>query len=151
MTFFNNESIRRIVKANLNLETLAQHLSKRHSYAQNHLDTQASNEKTKDDILRRMQRETIEEVAQVQIEEYDRRNKVALLNDDFVRQAGRRWRQALKSQLGGQGLWRGEPSRLVMSWHKLTDGTRPLMQECFGPSRFQYFENQDELEKKIFY
>ena len=33
---------------------------------------------------------------------------------------------------------------------KLGDGTRPLMKDCYGPKKFEYFENMPDLEKKIF-
>jgi len=95
-----------------------------------------------------MSRETIEEVLTVQSEEYDRRNKVALGNEVYQREQAKAWKRVLKGQL--ETMWRGVPTRQRLSWHRLADGTRPVMEECFGPSRFQYFEAQNALEGKIF-
>ena len=47
-------------------------------------------------------------------------------------------------------MWKADPSRLKMTWNKLNDGKRPVMQDCYGPSKFEYFENQQVLEDKIF-
>lgn len=145
ITFFYNDTIQRVIREHLQVQTGE---SKRLNYALHQVETQSSNERAKDDILRRMSRETIEEVLTVQSEEYDRRNKVALGNEVYQREQAKAWKRVLKGQL--ETMWRGVPTRQRLSWHRLADGTRPVMEECFGPSRFQFFEGQYALEGKIF-
>lgn len=47
-------------------------------------------------------------------------------------------------------MWKCDPTGLKMTWHTYNDGTRAIMKDCFGPSKFQYFQNMPELENKIF-
>jgi hypothetical protein len=47
-------------------------------------------------------------------------------------------------------MWKCDPTRMKLDSLKLGDGTRPLMKDCYGPKKFEYFENMPELEKKIF-
>jgi len=47
-------------------------------------------------------------------------------------------------------MWKSSPSRLKMTWTRLADGTRPVMRECYGPERFEFYEKNKELEVKIF-
>lgn len=75
---------------------------------------------------------------------------MALLNDNFVRIQGHLWKAAKKNQIGASGMWKCDPTRLKLSWNKLNDGTRAVMKDCYGPSKFEYFENAHELEKKVF-
>jgi hypothetical protein len=37
-----------------------------------------------------------------------------------------------------------------MSQFKVADGTRCIMEDCYGLNRFDYLTNNPELEKKIF-
>ena len=60
------------------------------------------------------------------------------------------WKRVKKLQIGGSGMWKADPTRLKLTWHNLGDGTRPVMQECYGPKKFDFFDNMPELEKKIF-
>jgi hypothetical protein len=64
---------------------------RRLQYAANYLETLQSNEKTKIDIVGRMTTENIEVIQQIIYEEDRRKNEIALLNDNFVRQAGHQW------------------------------------------------------------
>ena len=150
VTFFYNETIRKVVKRHLNHELLNACLVKRRNYASHFLETQMSNDKAKEDILRRMQIDTIEVIGMLSEEEFERKNRVALLNDDFIRRARMGWRSAKRQQIGGKGLWKCDPTRLKMAWHRLADGTRPVMQDCYGPSKFEYYHNTPALEQKIF-
>ena len=60
------------------------------------------------------------------------------------------WKRVKKNQIGGNGMWKCDPTRLKLAWHNLSDGTRPVMKECHGPKKFEFFENMPDLEKKIF-
>jgi hypothetical protein len=120
------------------------------SYAQNYLETLTSNEKTKQDILQRMQTDTHEIISSLSAEEYERKNKVALINDNFVRCQGHSWRKAKMAEIAsGKGMWAAEATRMKMTQYMVRDGTRCLMAECYGPRRFEFYNNL-ELEKKIF-
>jgi hypothetical protein len=70
--------------------------------------------------------------------------------ENFIRTQGHMWRGVKRLQIGGSGAWKCDPSRLKLSHIKLGDGTRPIMKECYGPKKFEFFENTPELEKKIF-
>ena len=50
------------------------------------MDTQISNDKTKDDILKRMQCDTVEVIGLISEEEFERKNRVALMNENFLRE-----------------------------------------------------------------
>lgn len=55
VVFFKSDLIRRIVKSNfVNLELISSYMNRRNAYAQHYIETQNNNEKTKEDILRRM-------------------------------------------------------------------------------------------------
>ena len=61
------------------------YVTKRLNYAVHHLETQSSNEKAKDDILKRMEMDRMEVIRTISEEEFDRKNRVALMNDNFNR------------------------------------------------------------------
>lgn len=65
-----------------------------------------SNDKTKDDILRRMQCDTVDVIGLISEEEFERKNKVALMNDNFIREQGYFWSKAKKLLFGPKGVWR---------------------------------------------
>lgn len=43
-------------------------------------------------------------------------------------------------------MWKCEPTRLKMTWYRLNDGTRAIMEDCYGPSKFEYFKSVPGLE-----
>jgi len=86
----------------------------------------------------------------ISAEEYERKHHVSIVIENFIRTQGHAWRGAKRHQIGGSGVWKCDPSRLKLADYKLNDGTRPLMKECYGPKKFEYFENIPDLEKKIF-
>jgi hypothetical protein len=49
------------------------------------METQESNERTKQDIMQRVHSETHEIIGEMSAEEYERRNLVALVIDNYVR------------------------------------------------------------------
>ncbi len=97
-----------------------------------------------------MQSETHEIIGELSTEEYERRNCVALLNDNYVRGQAHEWATAKVLEIGGGGMWQSEARRRRMSSFKVGDGTRCIMEECYGINRFDYFVNNPELERKIF-
>ena len=91
VTFFKNNLIKEIVRQNFNWRVLQLYAQKRRAYALNFIETQKSNEETKHDILQRMQSETHEIIGELSAEEYERRNQVALINDNFIRNQANEW------------------------------------------------------------
>jgi hypothetical protein len=67
---------------------------------------QLSNEKTKDDILRRMQCDTVEVIGSISETEFERKNKVALMNDNFSREQAHSWKVSQKSLFANRGVWK---------------------------------------------
>ena len=61
-------------------------VSKRYTYALHYIETLSSIDKTKDEILKRMQQDTIEVIGTLSSEEFERKNKVALMNENFMRE-----------------------------------------------------------------
>jgi hypothetical protein len=149
VTFFKNPQVREIVRRQRggNRRGLQVYSGKRQGYAQNIMDTQESNERTKQDILQRVHSETHEIIGEMSAEEYERRNHVALLNDNFVRGQGHEWVRAKRLEIGHGGMWECEALRKKMSSFKVSsDGTRCIMKECYGINRFDYFNNNPEFE-----
>lgn len=97
-----------------------------------------------------MQYDTIDIIGSLSEEEFERKNRVSLLNDNFIREQGISWKHLKKQQIGGRGMWKCEPTRQKITWYRLSDGTRAIMEDAFGPSRFEYFHDMPDLEKKIF-
>ncbi len=97
-----------------------------------------------------MEIETITVISTISAEEYERKNYVSIMIDNFNRNQGHMWRKAKRHEIGGSGMWKCDPTRLKLSLHKLADGVRPVMIDCYGPKKLEYFENMPELEKKIF-
>jgi len=95
------------------------------------METQKSNEETKHDILQRMQSETHEIIGELSAEEYERR-------------------KYKRAEISNGCMWYIDPLRKRMSQFKVADGTRCIMEDCYGLNRFDYFTNNPELEKKIF-
>lgn len=113
----------------------------------NIMETQESNERTKQDILARVHSETHEIIGEMSAEEYERRNQVTLINDNYVRCQGYEWVRAKRSEIGNGGVWQCQAIRKKMSSFKVgSDGTRCIMKGCYGINRFDYFSNNPEFE-----
>ena len=63
-------------------------------------------EKAKDEILKRIQEETLDTIGSLSEQEFERKNKDALLIDNFIRERYEEQRAHLKHMIGAKGLWR---------------------------------------------
>ena len=106
VTFFYSEVIKKVVRKQLSPQDIQAYIQKRKSFAQHYMDTQISNDKTKDDILKRMQCDTVEVIGLISEEEFERKNRVALMNENFIREQGHHWKGAKKDIFGCRGAWR---------------------------------------------
>ena len=86
VTFFYSDRIKKIVRKQLNLEILEAYLHKRKSYANHAIEMHQRSEKAKDDILKRMQGDILEVISHLSEIEFERKNKIALLNENFLRE-----------------------------------------------------------------
>ena len=86
VTFFYNETIKAILKKQINYKTIEQHILKRKSYALHAIEMQGRIDKTKDEILKRMQSDTLDVISLLSEFEFERKNKVALLNENVSRE-----------------------------------------------------------------
>ena len=82
-----------------------------------------------------MQQDTIEIIGMLSSEEFERKNKVALLNDNFIREQAYNWRKVKGQLLGNHGMWRMNLSSsdgyLVSCFDKNSEGVRPYLKERF--------------------
>jgi len=60
--------------------------SRRRAYALRVVETISKNEKAKDEILKRIQEETLDTIGSLSEHEFERKNKDALLIDNFIRE-----------------------------------------------------------------
>ena len=70
------------------------------------LESINKNDKAKDEILKRIQEETLETIGSLSEQEFERKNKDALLIDNFIRDRLSEKRVHLKQVLGAKGTWR---------------------------------------------
>ena len=66
----------------------------------------SKNDKAQDEILKRMQEETLDTIGSLTELEFERKNKNALLIDNFLRERYSEKRAHLKQVLGPKGTWR---------------------------------------------
>ena len=96
-----------------------------------------------------MQDDTIEVIGHLSEEEFERKNKVALLNENFIREQAHSLTSVRKVLMQGCGVWRDEKKYLSMGGYKTGDGVKAVMQEKQS-NGFLYYEGMTELEKKVF-
>ena len=106
MAFFHNKVISTIKRKQLNLRTLEQFEARRRAYSVQVLESINKNEKAKDEILKRIQEETLETIGSLSEQEFERKNKDALMVDNFIRERYCEKRGHLKQVLGAKGTWR---------------------------------------------
>ena len=106
MAFFHNKIISAIKKRQLTPRTLEQFEARRRAYAVQVLETMSKDEKAKDEILKRIQEETLDTIGSLSEQEFERKNKDALLIDNFIRERYEEQRAHLKQMIGAKGLWR---------------------------------------------
>jgi hypothetical protein len=138
------------VKGHLNAQQLQALRKRREEYAYHYNATQMSNERTKEDIFIKMEVEANNVMSNISGEEYERKNQVAIVIENFIRNQGHAWKATKGAQISGTGMWKCDPTRMKLDSLRLGDGTRPVMKDCYGPKKFEFFENMPELEKKIF-
>ncbi len=126
----------------LTLSLIRGYLGRRSGWTQHYLDTWQSNEKAKEDIMRRLQCETAETVGEANAEEFDRRRTVGLVCDNYIRLAGWMWRRA-KGSLTSKGVWAVEGVRM-----RLGEGSIVMKER--RENRFEYFVGEEALERKVF-
>ena len=86
VVFFHNVIIQNIKLKQLNLRTLEQFEQRRKKYALRVVETINNNEKAKDEILKRIQEETLDAIGSLSELEFERKNKDGLLIDNFIRE-----------------------------------------------------------------
>jgi hypothetical protein len=150
VVFLWNENIKQVVRGHLNAQQLQALRKRREEYAYHYNATQMSNERTKEDIFIKMEVEANNVMSNISGEEYERKNQVAIVIENFIRNQGNTWKATKGAQIGGTGMWKCDPTRMKLDPMRLGDGTRPVMKDCYGPKKFEFFENMPELEKKIF-
>ena len=100
-----------------------------------------------------MQNDTVEVIGFISEEEFERKNRVALMNENFIREQGYYWKGAKKEIFGCRGAWRyalsGEGTHLTANFYKSTEGVRAFMSQRMKGG-FHFYENQKELENRIF-
>ena len=70
--------------------------ARRKAYSHQVLETTNKNEKANDEILKRIQEETLETIGSLSEQEFERKNKDALLIDNFIRERFSEQRSHLK-------------------------------------------------------
>ena len=106
VTFFHNRIIAQIIRKQLNHKILEQFDSRRKAYAQRDSETVSKNEKAKDEILKKIQGETLDAIGSLSEVEFERKNKDSLLIDNFIRDRYEVQKSHLKQVLGCKGPWR---------------------------------------------
>lgn len=72
------------------------HFEKRKAYCLHSLELFGRTEKTKEDILKRMQNDTLDVISKLSEDEFARKNKVALINDNISREQKHFWKKVRK-------------------------------------------------------
>mmetsp|Transcript_10521 Transcript_10521/g.10593 ORF Transcript_10521/g.10593 Transcript_10521/m.10593 type:complete len:342 (+) Transcript_10521:1526-2551(+) len=149
VTFFYNEQIKAIVKKQINFKAIDQHMIKRRNYAAHQIEIQGKTEKTKHEILQKMQTDTFEVISSLSEFEFERKNKVALMNDNLNRERKNLWKKSKKVCFYQRGVWQ----HLVLTYqyglsYKTGEGLKCLMLDKES-NKLLYIKNE-VVEKKIF-
>ena len=78
---------------------------KRRNYAVHQIEIQGKTEKTKVEILQKMQTDTFEVISSLSEYEFERKNKVALMNDNLNRERKNLWKKCRKALFYSRGVW----------------------------------------------
>ena len=114
------------------------------------LELIVKNDKAKDEILKKIQEETLDTIGNLSEQEFERKNKDALLIDNFLRERFSERRGLLKSVLGPKGPWRQkwDPCFQKVSLQDTGEGSHCLMVD--KPSNALNLITDSKLEKNIF-
>ena len=85
VTFFHNSIIQGIVQRQLNLKLIEQFDIKRRNFAQRVREVESKTDKAKEEILKKIQTDTLDAIGVLSEVEFERKNKDALLLDNFMR------------------------------------------------------------------
>lgn len=134
------------MKKQLNLGTLAVYDHRRKAYARRLIETAKRDEKAKDEILKRIQEETLTAVGTLSEEETNRKNKEGFLIDHFIRDLFGEQKLYLKQVLGPRGTWR---VRYPVSFKKASlqdtgEGTHCLLTDRLS-NGFKYIDTSGDL------
>ena len=114
------------------------------------IESISKNDKAKDEILKRIQEETLDTIGSLSEQEFERKNKGALLIDNFMRERHSQQRFHLNSVLGPKGTWRQkwDPSFQSVTMQDTGEGAHCIMVD--KPSNaFKQIKDND-VEKNIF-
>ena len=107
-------------------------------------------DKTKDEILKRMQSDTLEVISNFSETEFERKNKVALLCENLSREQKYFWKKVSQNLESSRGAWRYIGSKYLRSkLVRTAEGVRSYMSDR-NQNGFVYIKDDAELEKKIF-
>ena len=106
----------------------------------------SKNEKAKDEILKKIQGETLDAIGSLSEVEFERKNKDSLLIDNFIRDRYSVQKSHLKQVLGCRGPWRQiYRQNFKQAYHQSTgECAHGLMVD--RPSNAFRFIDDDELE-----
>mmetsp|Transcript_13445 Transcript_13445/g.17033 ORF Transcript_13445/g.17033 Transcript_13445/m.17033 type:complete len:140 (-) Transcript_13445:3578-3997(-) len=132
------------------MRTLQQFEARRKAYSSQVIETIGKNDKAKDEILKRIQEETLDTIGNLTEHEFERKNKSALLIDNFIRERYSEKREHTKIVLGPKGTWRQkwEPCFKKVSLQDTGEGTHCLLVDC--PSNAFCLIKDQEIERNIF-
>lgn len=85
MTFFHNSVLSSITNKQLNPKVIEQYDSRRRTFVQRLKEVEAKTEKARDEILRKIQTDTLDAISSLTEQEHERKNKQALLQEHAVR------------------------------------------------------------------
>ena len=114
------------------------------------VETIDKNEKAKDEILKKIQEETLDTIGTLSEHEFERKNKDALLVDNFIRERHQEQRAYLKQVLGSKGSWRQkwDPAFQKVSLQDTGEGSHCLMID--RPSNAFQLIKDESIERNIF-
>ena len=150
VTFFHNRIIPQITRRQLNHKILEQFDSRRKAYAQRDSETVSKNEKAKDEILKKIQGETLDAIGSLSEVEFERKNKDSLLIDNFIRDRYNVQKNHLKQVLGCKGPWRQIYRQNFKKAYYQSTGECAHSLMVDRPSNAFQFIDDDELEDQIF-
>jgi hypothetical protein len=91
---------------------------------------QQKTDKTKDEILKRMQGDTLEVISSFSETEFERKNKVALLCENLSREQKYYWKKIKQSLYASKGAWKSIGNVYFKSSLMRTgEGIRPYMMD----------------------